>query len=64
MEILLTFWEEILGFLGITQVLEILRTGDFAAFRTYDGVASLIYPIIPLLLLLELVVGLVHKRPQ
>lgn len=64
MEILSVFWEEILGFLGITQVLEILRTGDFAAFRTYEGVTSLVYPIIPLLLLLELIVGLTYKKPQ
>ncbi|MCL6265834.1 sterol desaturase family protein [Flagellimonas myxillae] len=64
MEILSILFEEVLGFLGITQVLEILKTGDYSAFRTYDGIASLIYPIIPLLLLLELVVGLIYKKPQ
>ncbi|MEX0314161.1 MAG: sterol desaturase family protein, partial [Allomuricauda sp.] len=64
MELLSTLFDEFIGFLGITQALEILKTGDYAAFRTYEGVASLIYPIIPLLLLLEFVVGLVHKKPQ
>ncbi|WP_431121265.1 sterol desaturase family protein [Flagellimonas flava] len=64
MEILSILLEELLGFLGITQVLEILKSGDYSAFRTYDGIASLIYPIIPLLLLLELVVGLIYKKPQ
>ncbi|WP_420601893.1 sterol desaturase family protein [Flagellimonas sp.] len=64
MEILSTLLEEITGFLGITQALEILKSGDYAAFKTYDGIASLIYPIIPLLLLLEFVVGLIYKKPQ
>ena len=64
MEILSVLLEELLGFLGITQVLEILRSGDYSAFRTYDGIASLIYPIIPLLLVLELIVGLIYKKPQ
>ena len=55
---------EIVGFLGISQVLEILRSGDFTKFTTYDGIVSLIYPIIPLLILLELVLGLIYKNPQ
>lgn len=64
MEILQTLYEEIIGFLGISQALEILQSGDFAKFRTYDGIVSLIYPIIPLLLLLELILGFIYKKPQ
>ncbi|WP_411032412.1 sterol desaturase family protein [Spongiimicrobium sp. 3-5] len=64
MEILETLYNEIIGFLGITQVLEILKTGDYSAFTTYDGIISLIYPIIPLLVLLELIMGLLYKKPQ
>nr|WP_299385369.1 sterol desaturase family protein [Allomuricauda sp.] len=64
MEIISALFDEILGFLGVTQALEILQSGDYSAFRTYEGVASLIYPIIPLLLLLEFAVGLIYKKPQ
>lgn len=64
MEILEAFYNEITGFLGITQAWEILKTGDYAVFTTYDGIVSLIYPIIPLLLILELILGLIYKRPQ
>ena len=64
MEILQLLWQEVLGFLGVTPALEILKSGDYSSFKTYDGIASLIYPIIPLLLLLELAVGLVYKKPQ
>ncbi|SHG27985.1 sterol desaturase family protein [Flagellimonas flava] len=64
MEILLELWNEVIGFLGITQALELLQAGDYTVFTTYDGVASLIYPIIPFLLILEFIVGLVYKKPQ
>lgn len=64
MEVLEGFYNEVVGFLGITQALDILKSGDYAAFSTYDGIVSLIYPIIPLLLILELVLGLVYKKPQ
>jgi sterol desaturase/sphingolipid hydroxylase (fatty acid hydroxylase superfamily) len=64
MEIFETFFNEIIGFLGISNALEILHAGDYSAFRTYDGVVALIYPIIPLLLILELILGLVYKKPD
>ena len=64
MEILQTLLDEIIGFLGISQIVEILQSGDYSKFKTYDGVVSLIYPIIPFLVLLELVMGLIHKNPQ
>ena len=64
MEVLDTLYNEIIGFLGIAQVWEILKTGDYSAFKTYDGIVSLIYPIIPLLLILELILGLIYKKPH
>ena len=64
MEILETLYNEVVGFLGISSAWEILKAGDYNAFKTYDGIVSLIYPIIPLLLLLEVLLGLIYKRPQ
>ncbi|MGB5555514.1 MAG: sterol desaturase family protein, partial [Flavobacteriaceae bacterium] len=64
MELLESLYNEIIGFLGISQAWEILKTGNYAAFRTYDGIASLVYPIIPLLLVLELILGFIYKKPQ
>ncbi|UBM59865.1 sterol desaturase family protein [Marinilongibacter aquaticus] len=57
-------WQEILGFLGITNALKILNSGDYSSFLTYDGVLALINPLLPLLLVLELLLGLIHKKPQ
>ena len=64
MEVLQTLWEELIGFLGITQALEIIRQGDLSVLRTYEGITAFIFPIIPLLVLLEFVLGLVYKKPQ
>ncbi|MCM4152204.1 sterol desaturase family protein [Arenibacter sp. N53] len=64
MDILGTLYNEIVGFLGISQALELLQAGDYSVFSTYDGVVSLIYPIIPLLLILEFILGLVYKKPN
>ncbi|WP_242093752.1 sterol desaturase family protein [Aestuariivivens sediminicola] len=64
MEIFEILWKEIIGFLGIGQALDLLNAGNFDAFRTYEGVTALIYPIIPLLVLLELLLGLIYKKPQ
>lgn len=64
MEILETLYNEIVGFLGISQAWEIIKTGDYSTFKTYDGAVTLIYPIIPLLLLLELILGFVYKKPH
>ena len=64
MDILGNLYNEIIGFLGISQALKLMQAGDYSVFSTYDGVVSLIYPIIPLLLILEFILGLVYKKPN
>jgi len=64
MEIFETLYREIIGFFGIDQVWEILKSGNYGALKTYDGIVAIIRPIIPLLILLEFILGLVYKKPQ
>ncbi|MBQ4914213.1 sterol desaturase family protein [Maribacter sp. MMG018] len=64
MEILNTLIQEVISFLGIANAWDILEKGDYEAFTTYEGITSLIYPIIPLLLILEFVLGLIYKKPS
>ncbi|RIV71545.1 sterol desaturase family protein [Flagellimonas aequoris] len=64
MEIIDTIYNEIIGFLGISKAWEILQEGNYSAFKTFDGIVSLIYPIIPLLLILEFILGLIYKKPD
>lgn len=64
MELLQPLWNEVLAFLGISNFFQILNSGQFNDFLTYQGVVAIIQPIIPLLLLLEFLMGLVYKKPQ
>ena len=64
MSLLNSLWNEIVGFFGVRQFFEILTGGAFDKFLTYEGVVALIIPIIPLLIVLELILGLVYKKPQ
>tara|TARA_B100000575_G_C23112938_1_gene643072 strand:- start:867 stop:1862 length:996 start_codon:yes stop_codon:yes gene_type:complete len=64
MEIVEMLSNEIINFLGVSEAWEILKSGNYSLFRTYDGIASLVYPIIPFLLLLEFLLGFINKNPQ
>ena len=55
MEILDILWDEIIGFLGIGSAWEIFETVNYEVFQTYDGIVTLIYPLIPLLVILEFI---------
>ena len=64
MSILESIWTEVVSFFGVNQFIEILEKQDNSLFLTYDGIISLIIPIIPFLIFLELILGLVYKKPQ
>jgi len=59
-----SLWNEILGFFGVNQFIEILQKQDSSLLLSYEGIVALIFPIIPLLLFIEVFMGLVHKKPQ
>ncbi|HDZ14051.1 hypothetical protein LCGC14_1028040 [marine sediment metagenome] len=64
MDILQTLYEEIIGFLGIGNAWEILQKGDYSVLATYEGITAFIVPLIPLLVILEFILGLVYKKPD
>lgn len=64
MEIIELIWDEIVGFLGIQRFFTILSEGNYSKFMTYEGITSIIAPIMPLLLLLEFIMGMAYKKPQ
>ena len=59
-----SLWNEIIGFFGVNQFIEILQKQDYSLLLTYDGIVALILPIIPLLLFLEVFLGFIYKKPQ
>lgn len=54
--------EQIRGFLSLDGVLRIIGSGDYSALKTYEGIVAVIAPILPLILVVELVRGLLYKR--
>ena len=52
---------EIVGFLGLGSWLTIIKTGDYQVLRTYQGLTSAIGPLIPFLLVFEILRALRDK---
>jgi sterol desaturase/sphingolipid hydroxylase (fatty acid hydroxylase superfamily) len=62
LNILDTLWTEVTDFLSIGPVLDILRSGDYSSLRTLEGFQKVLYPLIPVLLLVEIVRALILRR--
>jgi sterol desaturase/sphingolipid hydroxylase (fatty acid hydroxylase superfamily) len=55
-------YDEVTSFLGIGQVIETFKTGDYSSFLTLQGILSAISPVMPLLLLIEITRAIVYKK--
>ena len=64
MSLLHSILEEVIGFFGVNQFIEILEKENYTLFLSYEGIVALLVPIIPLLILLELILGFIYKKPQ
>ncbi len=62
MEFLHTLLNEVIGFLGVRRIFEILQSGNYSSLLTYDGLRAAIGPLIPFLLILEIVRAAIFKR--
>lgn len=62
MEILETIKSEIWSFLSFGALWEIVQTGDYSKFATLEGIQALMYPIMPLLMLIEIGRAAIYKR--
>ena len=55
MEIFRILGDELIGFFGFKGWLKFFNTGDYSALLTYDGIIAAIGPLIPLLLVIEII---------
>lgn len=62
MRILEIIEEQFRGFLGINGLIRIIQSGNYESLLTYDGITSVIAPILPLILVLELSRGLLYRK--
>ena len=61
MSLLNSILEEVVGFFGVNQFIEILEKENYNLFLSYEGIVALLVPIIPLLIFLELILGFIYK---
>ena len=62
MEILETLYHEIVGFFNFSGLIEIIETGNYKALLTQDGIGKALGPLIPVLLLVEIIRALFYRR--
>ncbi len=62
MNIIKIIYEQIWGFLGLDGLTTIIKNGNYSALLTYDGFTAVIAPILPFILVLELIRGLLYKK--
>jgi sterol desaturase/sphingolipid hydroxylase (fatty acid hydroxylase superfamily) len=55
-------YDELTGFFGVNQLVEIFKTGNYSSLLTLDGIFSAISPLMPLLLLIEIARAAFYKR--
>ena len=53
---------ELIGFLGIRSWVTMAASHDYSALRTWDGFTGAIGPILPFLLVFEIIRALIHKN--
>ncbi len=61
MNVLESIFREVIGFLGIGSWIEIIASHNYGLLLTYRGITSAIGPLIPFLLIFEIVRALMHK---
>jgi len=55
-------YDELIGFLGIGQMIQTFKTGNYSGLLTLDGIFSAISPLMPLLLLIEIARATFYKK--
>jgi sterol desaturase/sphingolipid hydroxylase (fatty acid hydroxylase superfamily) len=62
MEILETLYREIVGFFSFSGLIEIIQTDNYKALLTQDGIGKALAPLIPVLLVIELIRAFFFQR--
>jgi len=54
--------DELKSFFGIGSLIDMYKTGDYSKLLTADGIFAVISPVIPLILVIEIIRALVYKK--
>src|ERR1700748_1124820 len=64
MQIFQTLYNELIGFLGIDSIIQLFKTGDYSSLHTFRGILNIMYPIIPFLLIIEIIRAIFYKKSK
>jgi len=62
MDFFKSIYDWLTGFFGVEQLLKILKSGNYYSFLTADGFFSIIRPLFPMVLFLEIIGVLLYKK--
>lgn len=57
-----TLYHEVIGFFGMNQLIEMVKSGDYSQLLTLKGILGAISPFIPLLLIIEIIRSAAYKK--
>jgi hypothetical protein len=55
-------YNEFVSFFGIGKWLEMFHSGNYSSLRTLSGFLDALGPVIPILLIIEIIRGIIFKR--
>jgi len=62
MAFLKILYEELISFLGIGSLIDMIKSGNYSSLLTMDGILSAIGPLIPFLLIIEILRAVFYKK--
>jgi sterol desaturase/sphingolipid hydroxylase (fatty acid hydroxylase superfamily) len=62
MHIFKILYDELIGFLGIDSIIELFKTGNYSSLGTLKGILGAISPLIPFLLIIEIIRASFYKK--
>src|ERR1044072_1326978 len=62
MDIFSILANEAKSFFGIGSLMEMYKAGDYSKLLTLDGIFAMVSPVMPLILIIEIIRALVYKR--
>lgn len=62
MDFLKAVWDSFRGFWGFDGLLDVIKSGEYNQLLTYQGITAALAPLIPVLLLIEIIRGTLYRK--
>ena len=54
--------DELLNFFSINGLIDLIQSGDYSSLRTWKGITTALSPLIPFIVILEMIMAFAHKN--